>query len=262
MARRPIGGWSRELKPRAIRVDPRDMPRRHLTSLLIALALLLLAAPATLAAGPAASAAPTARLAVDDECGADELIVEEEDGTISCLGDEDLGEDFGDDEIDALCEDDWSDEEDSGDDEGFDDEEAFVAQADDCDEEAAPAILRALAAKLNGSGKSAQVSVSFTLDAADTVTLALARTDVGTTTGKRCVARAAAKQPRKSAKKGKRCTRSTPFGGVVTVDGDEGANSIAPKRWKGRKLRPGSYAVTATPAGGASSTATFTIPAR
>lgn len=227
------------------------MPRRLLTPLLTALALLLVAAPAAFAAAPAAASAPAARTAVD--CADDELSVEEEDGTIVCEPD-DLG---ADDDLGALCEDDWSDDEDWGDEEGGD-EEAYVAVDDDCAEEGdVPAVLSGLQATVAGRGRSAQVKVSFTLDVAGTVELTLARSEAGTASGKRCVVRTAKKG--KTAK-GKRCTRTTGFGGAVKVAGSAGANSVAPRRWKGRKLRPGTYVVSAA-TGDGGTTATFKVAA-
>ncbi|MDW5594419.1 hypothetical protein VSS74_08730 [Conexibacter stalactiti] len=230
------------------------MPRRPLTLLLTALALLLVAAPASLAAAPAATAAPTARLAVD--CADDELLVEQEDGTTVC-GEDDLG----DDDLDALCEDDWSDDdgEDWGD-KGADEEEVSAAVSDDdCAEDGdfAGATISGLQAKVLGRGRGAQVQVGFTLDAADTVELTLARSTAGTASGKRCVVRTAKKG---KAAKGKRCTRTTGFGGAVTVAGAAGANTVTPSRWKGRKLKPGTYVLSAT-TGDGGKTATFKIAA-
>jgi hypothetical protein len=231
------------------------MPRRLLTPLLAALALLLIAAPAALAAAPAATSAPAARTAVD--CADDELSVEEEDGTIVCEPD-DLG---ADDDLDALCEDDWSDDEDWGDDEGGEEEEAYVAVADDDDDCAdagdVPAVLSGLQATVTGRGRSAQVKVGFALDVAGTVELTLARSEAGTASGKRCVVRTAKKG---KAAKGKRCTRTTGFGGAVEVAGRAGANSVSPRHWKGRKLRPGTYVVSAT-TGDGGTTATFKVAA-
>lgn len=228
------------------------MPRRLLTPLLTALALLLVAAPAAFAAAPAAASAPAARTAVD--CADDELSVEEEDGTIVCEPD-DLG---ADDDLGALCEDDWSDDEDWGDDEGDDEEEAYVAVDDDCAEEGdVSAVLSGLQATVTGRGRSAQVKVGFTLDVAGTVELTLARSEAGTASGKRCVVRTAKKG---KAAKGKRCTRTTGFGGAVKVAGSAGANSVSPRRWKGRKLRPGTYVVSAT-TGDGGTTATFKVAA-
>lgn len=234
------------------------MPRRPLTLLLAALALLLVTAPATLAAAPAATTAPTARIAVD--CADDELLVEEDDGTVVC--DEGVGEDLGDDDVDALCEDDWSDDdgEDWGDDEGGAEDDAFVAVSDDdCadDGDVAGATISGLQAKVLGRGRGAQVQVGFTLDAADTVELTLARSTAGTTSGKRCVVRTAKKG---KAAKGKRCTRTTGFGGAVTVAGKAGANSVTPTRWKGRKLKPGTYVLSAT-TGDGGKTATYKVAA-
>ncbi|HST39459.1 MAG TPA: hypothetical protein VLK58_08110 [Conexibacter sp.] len=227
------------------------MPRRLLTPLLTALALLLIAAPAAVVAAPAATSAPAARTAVD--CADDELSVEEEDGTLVCEPD-DLG---ADDDLDALCEDDWSDDEDWGDDEGGDEEEAYVADDDCADAADVPAVLSGLQATVAGRGRGAQVTVGFTLDVAGTVELTLARSEVGTASGKRCVVRTAKKG---KAAKGKRCTRTTGFGGPVEVAGRAGVNSVSPRRWKGRKLRPGTYVVSATTGDGAK-TATFKVAA-
>jgi hypothetical protein len=238
------------------------MPRRLLTPLLAALALLLAAAPAALAAAPAAPASPTARIAVDD-CAEDELLVEEEDGTLVCEPDDLSEEDLGDD-ADALCEDDWSDDEDGEDwgEEELGDEEAFAAVSDDdcaVEDDAAP-LLTNLQAKASGRARTAQVAVTFALDAPGTVKLTLARSVAGTAAagGKRCVVSAG--KSGKAAKKGKRCTRTSTVGGPVSVAGVEGANTVAPRRWKGRKLRPGNYVVTAT-SGGAAKTAAFKIAA-
>lgn len=232
------------------------MPRRPLTLLLTALALLLVAAPASLAAAPAATTAPTARTAVD--CAADALLVEEEDGTVVC--DDDDAADLGDDDVDALCEDDWSDDdgEDWGDESADEDDASAAVSDDDCgDDSYAGATISGLQAKVLGRGRSAQVQVGFTLDAADTVELTLARSAAGTASGKRCVVRAAKKG---KAAKGKRCTRTTGFGGAVTVEGEAGANTVTPSRWKGRKLKPGTYVLSAT-TGDGGTTATFKVAA-
>ena len=240
-------------------VDPTSMSRRPLLSFLLAVALLLFAAPATFAAAPAAS--PTAHAAADEPiCGDGELAVESDDGTIEC-GDDEVVDD-GSDDVDALCDDDSS--EDWSDDDGSDDD-AEIASADDCDETLAAPVLTKLSAKVAGRGRGAKVTVAFTLDQPGEVALTLQRTETGTTSGKRCVA--AAKQGKKSAakgKKGKRCSRTSPVGGRVSVDGDEGANSFAVAKWKARALKPGSYKLTATPTddGGAEVTTTFTVAAK
>ncbi len=242
------------------------MSRRPLLPLLFAFALLLFAAPATFAAAPAA--APAAHAAADDSVCADgELAVESDDGTIECTSDE-VVDDGSDDDVDALCDDDSSD--DWSDDDGSDDVDAEIASADDCDETLAAPVLTKLTAKVAGRGRGAKVTVAFTLDLPGEVALTLQRSATGTTSGKRCVAAAKTgakgKQSTKGkgGKKGKRCSLTSPVGGTVVVDGDEGANSFTVAKWKARGLKPGSYKLTATPTddGGKDVTATFTVAAR
>ncbi|MDO8209470.1 hypothetical protein [Conexibacter sp. CPCC 206217] len=236
------------------------MPRRLLLPLLAALALPLAAAPSAFAA-PAASSTPIARAAVDGpgaDCADDELAVEEEDGTITCTsGDDESGGDWvdGDDgDVSGLCDDDWSD--DDGE-EWSDDDPAEASAADDdgcADEETvvgAP-LLRALRATVAGQGRRAHVTVSWTLNTPGDVALTLERTEAGISSGKRCVPVAAkAKQARaKQARRhGKSCTRSTAVRGTITTAGEAGANTLELRRWKGRRLAPGTYRLTAEPIG-------------
>lgn len=214
------------------------MSRRLLLPFLSALALLLLAAPASRAAAPAAVPAAD-----------------------------------GADDVDALCDDDWSQEgsDDWGDEtDDTDAAEAEIASDDDCDEALAAPLLTKLSAKLAGRGRGARLTVAFTLDLPGEVALTLRRTETGTTSGKRCVAAVAKRGAKgKAAKgrggrKGKRCSRTVPLPGTAYVDGDAGANSFAVTTWKARSLKPGAYTLTATPTddGGAAVAATFSIDAR
>ncbi|MDO8186099.1 hypothetical protein Q5424_22410 [Conexibacter sp. JD483] len=250
------------------------MSRRLLLPLLSALALLLVAAPATFAA-PAAS--PTAHAAADDDsiCGDGELAVESDDGTIECTSDV-VVDDGSDGDVSALCDDDTGDDssDDWSDDSGDD---AAIATADDCDDTVAAPLLTKLTGKVAGRGRAAKVRVTFTLDQPGEVALSLARTEAGTTSGKRCVTAAATKTKKgakgkqaakgkakaKGGKKGKRCSRTAPIGGTAFVDGDSGANAFTVAQWKSRSLKPGSYKLTASPTDGdADVTTTFTVAAR
>lgn len=244
------------------------MSRRPLLTLLSALALLLFAAPASFAAAPAA--APAAQAATDDSICADgELAVESDDGTVDCVGDDEVADDGSGDAVDALCDDDWS--EDSSDEDTSDDgaDDAEIASADDCEETLAAPVLTQLSAKV-GRSRGAKVTVSFTLDLPGEVALTLQRTESGTISGKRCVATSSKRGSKgKTAKgkggtKGKRCSRTVPLGGTTHVDGDEGANSFVVAKWKARNLKPGSYKLTATPTddGGEAVTTTFSIAPR
>ena len=267
-------------------VDAQGMPRRLLLPLLTALALLLVAAPATFAA-PAASSSPSARAAAEDdpafECADDELAVEEEDGTITCTGDafsgDETGDDSGDwaddDDISGLC-DDWADD-DFADDEEWSDDDSDDASAavaeDDCSDDADAGVapqLRALRATVAGQGGRVRVTVAYTLDAPGQVALKLERTEVGTSSGKRCVVPAAkpagttAPAARHARRHGKSCTRTTALRGTLLTDGDEGANTLELRRWKGQRIAPGSYRLTAAPkvAGSKVTATTFKLAPR
>jgi hypothetical protein len=248
---------------------------------------MLLAAPACLAAAPAGAAAdPSARAALFDEdpgtdCAEDELAIEEEDGTVTCSGDALSDDGFGDEwagDDSGTC-DDWAGLDDS-EEEGDDAEVASIATADDdeeyyddaCadDDTAAAPQLSALTAKVAGQGRRARVTVSWVLDAPGKVALKLERTEPGVSSGTRCVG--AAKQAGKRSGKqsaagkharrgGKSCTRAIALRGAVVIDGKEGANSLELRRWKGRRIAPGSYRLAAAPtaAGGARVTTTFKL---
>jgi hypothetical protein len=266
------------------------MPRRLLTPLLAAVALLLLSAPAGIAASTAAPA-PAARSATDDDggCSADEMEVEDDDGTVTCSG-EDAGDDSvaGDDEsgdegdVGDLC-DDWSDDGDDGssDEGGWSGDEgdtAEISSADDsgddadCTDEAdgAAPLVSGLRATVAGHGGRAHVTVGYSLDVAGSVTLTLERTAAGVSSGKRCVLSAAKPAGGKASKAkhahrgGKSCTRATAVRGSVATAGDAGVNTLDVRRWKGRRLAPGSYRLTALPAGdgAVSATTTFKLLAR
>lgn len=240
------------------------MPRFAL--LLIAALALLFGATAAQAAPVAPAAAPTASAAedlhdelLDDECAVDEDACLEEDWSDEDLAcEDDLWDDEG-----------WADEDDEAisDDETYvDDVEAAAATDDECleDDELVAPELTALSASVVGEDARLTVQVAFRLDEPGPVELTLAR--VGAVASKRakvaCPSGTAAKAKKGKGKaKGKKCGASL---GRVTVAGRAGANRVELRgRWRGKKLAPGSYRLTATPkaAGATSDTATFKIAA-
>lgn len=220
--------------------------------LLVALLLAMLTlgvAPALAVASDVTGSSPSAtRVTGDDE-----------------WGDEDPGDDWGD-EDPGDPGDDWGDE-DPGGDEGDPcvvfDEDGNVVEDESCwdeddpclteddpedgciDDDAtgdaareAPPRVSALHASARRHGS---VRIRFRLDRAGRVTLALARLDG-------------------------RASRTVGVRGTASVIGRSGANATTLRRWKGHRLKAGSYRLTATPAttGGHGATATFTVraPAR
>ena len=103
---------------------------------------------------------------------------------------------------------------------------------------AAPKGPSALAAKLRTGA-----TVSFTLSTAATVTFSVARPRTGRRSGKGgCV------KPKRSNHRKRRCTRLEVLAGRFTRDGRAGANGFRfTGRFAGRKLKPGSYKLIATP---------------
>jgi hypothetical protein len=235
------------------------MPRFAL--LLLAALALLFGATAAQAAAPAA--APVSQTAQDAD---DELLDEEE-----CLLDEDdacVDESW--DDVDLACEDElwdgeeWADEEDA---EVVDDSETFaeISNDDACaDEGAEPAVapdLTALSATVAGEDAGLRVQVAFRLDQPGAVELTLARSGAAASKRAKTACPSAAKRGRGKAK-GKKCGGALP--GKLTVTGRAGLNRVDLKgRWRGKKLAPGSYRLTATPkaAGATSDTVAFKIAA-
>ena len=85
-------------------------------------------------------------------------------------------------------------------------------------------------------------SVSFTLDRAAGVRIAVARADRGRRVDGRCV------KPRRSNRGKRRCTRHRVLRGGFTHQGRAGANRFRlPGRINARRLRPGRYRLIATP---------------
>jgi len=248
------------------------MSRRLLVSLLSALALLLAAAPAALAA-PAPQASPTASAAVDDaptdeaECSDDPEVElppctdEWEDGAGDAeLCDAELTEEYL--RASAAQE---------GEEEWIDDEEWSEEEEWSGDECAPPApTIAGLAAAVSGRGARTRIRVTFSLDLPGEIELTLARVEEGVTRGGRCAVapvRAAkkAKNAKRAGKRGKRCTRTVELRGSVFVDGAEGANATElRRRWDGRALPAGRYALTATPLddGGERATTSFALAGR
>lgn len=237
------------------------MPRHVLLLLIAALALLLGAATAQ--AAPSSAAAPAAHVAQDDEVLDDEGCAPDDD---ACLDEEWDAEGF-DDEL--ACEDDWADEEwVEGDEEVVVDEEiAEAANADDCGDETAEQVvapdLTSLTTTVAGEGARLSVTVGFRLDEPGRVELTLARV-AGAATSRRaaaaCTRSASAAARRSGRAKGKACPRTLP--GKVIVVGRAGANTHQLRgTWRGRRLAPGSYRLTATPKapGATSDTVAFRI---
>jgi hypothetical protein len=258
----PSDGRPADLKAARRRTDLRAMPR--LALLIAAFALLLGAAAAQ--AAPVPAVAPTAHAAQDDAGFDDEACAPEED---ACLDEEWDDDEAWDEQL--ACEDDWADDEDwldedealAGDEEAIADAETSAESATDdacADEETVVAPdLTALTTAVAGEGRRLRVTVGFRLDQPGRVELTLAR--VGAAASKRAAcprgARAAA------AKRADRaCPRTLP--GKVTVVGRAGANAHELRgTWRGKRLSPGSYRLTATPkaSGATSDTATFKVAA-
>jgi hypothetical protein len=97
-------------------------------------------------------------------------------------------------------------------------------------------------------------TITFTLGVAASVSFVVQRREPGVRSGKRCVA------PSKKHRHGKRCTRLVRAHGAPHT-GTESAGSVRLK-WKPHGLKPGKYELTATPSGGHSATAAFTIQKR
>jgi hypothetical protein len=175
------------------------------------------------------------------------VVANDEDG----WGEEEPGDEWTEDECtddaedcfedDDLCDVEWedvSDDELLASDDGWGDDEEWEEWADEeCleeEEEIAPPRLTELSAT---PARRNAVKVSFRLDRKSDVTLAVQR--IG---GARASGRA------------RGATR-----GTVSLDGRRGANAATLRRWQGRKLQPGRYRLTATPADGRAATATFTL---
>jgi hypothetical protein len=96
--------------------------------------------------------------------------------------------------------------------------------------------------------------ISYTLNVAATVTLTLKRQVAGRKVNGRCV------KPTTGNRKHRKCARLVNVPGTLTVAGQAGANQFSfDGKIGGRQLGSGAYQLTATPAGGISSTVTFKI---
>ncbi len=275
------------------------MPRMLLIALVAAVTLILGAAPA-LAAPPTAPVsalhASTPATADDEDPGEDSGEDPGDDW------DEDPGDDDGDDPgddsgDDDACVEEWDDdagewvavegdcsddgdlcwEDDWSDDSGDDDLAAVSATDDDygdddwsddsCDEaEAEPApLVTKLRATSARQGRDLRVQVRFRLDRAGDVSLTLERVGGTARSSRRCAAPARAGGHGKShdKKKGKNCARTVALSGTMSVAGHAGKNATTLRRWKGRRLAPGSYRLTVTPVadGARSAKATFKVAA-
>jgi hypothetical protein len=96
--------------------------------------------------------------------------------------------------------------------------------------------------------------ISYTLNVAATVTLTLKRQVAGRNVNGRCA------KPTTGNRKHSKCARLVNVPGTLTLAGRAGANqSSFNGKIGGHQLGSGAYQLTATPAGGISSTATFKI---
>lgn len=204
------------------------MPRFPLLLLLLLGALVVSVAAAPV---PGSAASPGAVVAGDEE-GWSEEDPGDEWGEDECGDDESCFED------EDLCDVAWQD---VSDDEWGDDEEWDEwADEEECLEEVEQILPPRLTALSATATRRSAVKVSFRLDRKGAVTLAVQRIG-GARTGGR--SRAATRRS-------------------VSVDGRRGANATTLRRWQGRRLQPGRYRLTATPADGRAATTTFTLRAR
>ncbi|HEX3737350.1 MAG TPA: beta-propeller fold lactonase family protein [Solirubrobacterales bacterium] len=97
--------------------------------------------------------------------------------------------------------------------------------------------------------REAKLTVSYTLSASASVTFKITGALPGRKVGHRCVARTPANAAHE------RCIRRITVHGSMTQKGKAGANRLV----LARKLAPGGYTLTATPAGGAAEHVTFRI---
>lgn len=245
------------------------MSRRMPLHLLAALALLCGAAPAAFAvSAEAAPGGPAAHVATDPADCDESLLLEEDDGTLTCA---DEGEPFDDDE--EVCDDPYADDDDTSLDDA-DEAEAVASSRDDgdeCGEDAAETgapvapTVSSLRASVSGSGSRRRVRVGFRLDRAGDVRLTLERLAAAGARRARCATPARRGRGGRVASGRRGCARGTALPGAVTVTGRRGANTTdLPRRWNGRALAAGTYRLTATPRqrGGVSATTTFALSAK
>ena len=96
--------------------------------------------------------------------------------------------------------------------------------------------------------------ISYTLNVAATVTLTVKRQYTGRKVNGRCV------KPTTKNRTHRKCTRLVNVPGKLTLAGEAGANQSTFKgKIGGHQLGPGTYQLTANPAGGISSTVTFKL---
>lgn len=115
--------------------------------------------------------------------------------------------------------------------------------------------------KLTGTNKRAkpcqralELTIAYTLNTAATVTFTLELKASGRTVGGSCV------KPTNKNKRHKRCTRLEGLPGAITQTGKAGTNTFTfTGNFAGHKLGPGTYVLTAAPAGGTSQQITFTL---
>ena len=115
------------------------------------------------------------------------------------------------------------------------------------------------AAKVRGSKAKAKKKkrkvagrvISFTLDRDASVTLSVSKVLAGRKKGKKCVA---------TRRKGAKCTITRSIGNIAVAKGLKGLNSV---KFSGkvakRKLKRGSYRLTATPTGGTARVVKFKV---
>lgn len=97
--------------------------------------------------------------------------------------------------------------------------------------------------------RTAKLTIRYTLSAAATITFAITGRLPGRKVGGRCVARRPGDRHRK------KCTRPVAIGAQIARHGQAGADHLL----LSRRLVPGTYRLTATPAGGARQQVTFKI---
>jgi hypothetical protein len=106
--------------------------------------------------------------------------------------------------------------------------------------------------KLTVSPRKIKLKIGYTLNTADNVTFTLGLKSPGREVRDHCV------KPTSKSKHKKACTRLVAVHGKIAQTGKAGANSfVFNGKIGGHKLAPGTYQLTATPAGGAPKTATF-----
>ena len=99
-----------------------------------------------------------------------------------------------------------------------------------------------------------QFKISYTLSAPDSVTFTLERKTSGRMVNGKCVT------PTSKNKKHSGCTTLTAVRGSIDQTGKAGANSFTfTGRIAGHRLQPGTYRLTATPAGGRPEHVSFAI---